>query len=313
MDWADLGPTKSDILFWARPGPEDRAGPGPTWPSNKTGGGNYFSPHSPACRTLFVLHAGNKTKRHNKGGRRITWCGGGGVSLVCRLRWWCCGGGRWRCRGSRTAVPNNGYCFERTAVLLFFSSFLPVSSFSLLSLCFSPFFFPSLSSLRLFFFPLFFFVFCPLSCLCSPVFFLFSLLSVLSSFGSPSFFFLPVSVFLFYIYRSEKALGPSLVRLGSGFRGGWSATTRDSNAPLPCFRQGEWPVGQWLWSVVQGVGLRVGEACGLEREEMRLKKKKNQRKPFFFPPVLHVQGRKKEEQCRSKRHHSVFFFFLFFT
>ena len=108
------------------------------------------------------------------------------MSLVCRLRWWCCGGGRWRCRGSRTAVPNNGYCFERTAVLLFFSSFLPVSSFSLLSLCFSPFFFPSLSSLRLFFFPLFFFVFCPLSCLCSPVFFRFLSSRFLSSLHSHS-------------------------------------------------------------------------------------------------------------------------------
>ena len=39
MDWADLGP-KNNILFWARPGPEDWAGPGPAWPSNKTGEGN---------------------------------------------------------------------------------------------------------------------------------------------------------------------------------------------------------------------------------------------------------------------------------
>ena len=38
MYWADLGPKK--ILFWARPGPEDWAGPGPAWPSNKTGEGN---------------------------------------------------------------------------------------------------------------------------------------------------------------------------------------------------------------------------------------------------------------------------------
>ena len=40
MDWADLGPKKTIILFWARPGPEDRAGPGPAWPKLKTGGGN---------------------------------------------------------------------------------------------------------------------------------------------------------------------------------------------------------------------------------------------------------------------------------
>ena len=44
MDWADLGPTKSDMLFWARPGPEGRAGPGPAWPSNKTGRGGIVPP-----------------------------------------------------------------------------------------------------------------------------------------------------------------------------------------------------------------------------------------------------------------------------
>jgi len=43
MDWADLGPKQ--ILFWARPGPEDRAGPGSAWPSNQNGRGELFSPH----------------------------------------------------------------------------------------------------------------------------------------------------------------------------------------------------------------------------------------------------------------------------
>ena len=68
----------------------------------------------------------------------------------------------------------------------------------------------------------------------------FSLFS-LSSFGLSSFsffsFFSPLLPFslLFSIYRSERALRPSLVRMGSGFRGGWLATTRDNKAPLPCF------------------------------------------------------------------------------
>ena len=61
MDWADLGP-KNNILFWARPGPEGRDGPGSAWPINKTNwartslaqhkkltGGIIF-PHPPACR-----------------------------------------------------------------------------------------------------------------------------------------------------------------------------------------------------------------------------------------------------------------------
>ena len=50
------------IIFWARPGPEDRAGPGSAWPKPKRGGGNYFPP-TPACRTLLVLHAGKETRK----------------------------------------------------------------------------------------------------------------------------------------------------------------------------------------------------------------------------------------------------------
>ena len=62
MDWADFGPN-TIILFWARPGLEDWAGPGPAWPSNKRWRGELFSPHPSACRTLFVLHAGTKKKK----------------------------------------------------------------------------------------------------------------------------------------------------------------------------------------------------------------------------------------------------------
>ena len=32
--WADLGPTKSSISVWARPGPDSRAGPESVWPTN---------------------------------------------------------------------------------------------------------------------------------------------------------------------------------------------------------------------------------------------------------------------------------------
>jgi len=92
MDWADLGPTKSDILFWARPGPERQGWARTSLAQQQNWRGELFSPHPPTCRTLFVLHAGNKTKRNNEGGRRITWRGGGCASLVCRLRWRCCGG-----------------------------------------------------------------------------------------------------------------------------------------------------------------------------------------------------------------------------
>ena len=52
--WADFGPKwvgpisaqkKLNIIFGARPGPEERAGPGSAWPKPKRGGGNYFPPH----------------------------------------------------------------------------------------------------------------------------------------------------------------------------------------------------------------------------------------------------------------------------
>ena len=50
MDWAELGPN-TIILFWARI----------RLAQAKTGGGNYFPP-TPACRTLFVLHAEKEKK-----------------------------------------------------------------------------------------------------------------------------------------------------------------------------------------------------------------------------------------------------------
>jgi hypothetical protein len=117
---------------------------------------------------------------------------------------------------------------------------------------------------------------------------------------------------LFYIYRSEKALGPSLVRLGSGFRGGWSATTRDSNAPLPCFRQGERPVGQWLWSVVPGVGLRVGEACGPRRERKCVLKEKEKKPKETIFLSSHAACPGEEERGTVSFKTTPFRFFFFF-
>ena len=61
MDWADLGPKK--LLSSSGPDPAQKTGLGqdPPGPTIKTGGGNYFPP-TPACRTLFVLHAEKKRK-----------------------------------------------------------------------------------------------------------------------------------------------------------------------------------------------------------------------------------------------------------
>jgi hypothetical protein len=88
--WADLGPkwvgpisaqNKKHIIFWARPGPEDRAGPGSAWPKPKRGGRNYFPP-TPACRTLLVLHAGKEKEMNARMRRKVTWRGGGCASLA---------------------------------------------------------------------------------------------------------------------------------------------------------------------------------------------------------------------------------------
>jgi len=74
------------------------------------GGGDLFSPsHPPVRRT--ILHVGETyaTKLSKSGGaRRGTWREGSGDLLVRLLRWQFCSGGRWRCRGSRTAAPSSG-------------------------------------------------------------------------------------------------------------------------------------------------------------------------------------------------------------
>jgi len=93
---------------WPREEKTNNAGPESAWPSNITSGGELFSPSPPACRTLFVLHAGEKQRNCKQlRGRKVTWRGGDGALLVWLLRWRCCGGGRWRCCGSRAAAPNS--------------------------------------------------------------------------------------------------------------------------------------------------------------------------------------------------------------
>ena len=46
------------LLVWVGPGPDIRAGPEPAWPRKEKQGGLFFPSHPPACRTIFVLHAG---------------------------------------------------------------------------------------------------------------------------------------------------------------------------------------------------------------------------------------------------------------
>jgi len=68
MDWANFGPKK--LISPSGPGPiqKTRLGQDPPSLATKTSGGNYFPP-TPACRTLFVLHAEKekKIKRKNEG------------------------------------------------------------------------------------------------------------------------------------------------------------------------------------------------------------------------------------------------------
>jgi len=228
---------------------------------------------------------------------------GGGVWL---RRWWCCGGGRWRCLGSWTAAPRSGATLSNDGVTVF-------SSFPFLYFGFSPFRFV-LSSLWFLLFSLLFFF-----CLC------FSLLSVSLFFRSSLFLLLSLS---FFPPFSSLFFGLFIEPKGGAFYGcTWGARAAAVGRPFGCSCRGS--ASCFLGRCAAGgrpvssVGGPTAWGFGLVRRVVQrergnafcfFRKRNNQRKPFFFPPVLHVQGRKKEEQCRSKRHHSVFFFFLsFFT
>jgi len=93
MDWADLGP-KNNILFWARPGPEYRAGPDsaqkaglgqdPPGP-DQNGRGELISPHPCMQNAIRSACREGKTNKNQKKGR-------GKKSYLARSWWrrWCC-------------------------------------------------------------------------------------------------------------------------------------------------------------------------------------------------------------------------------
>ena len=135
------------FLFWARPGPEGRAGPGSAWPINKTSWartslaqhkkltGELFSPHPPACRTNLLHAEGNAGDKSKMRGKESLPGAEEAVALVCRLRWRCCGGGRWRCQAALwfqrqlQAVILSPTFFPVPCCSFVFSRSLAVSSF----------------------------------------------------------------------------------------------------------------------------------------------------------------------------------------
>ena len=52
------------------------------------------------------------TKRKNNKGEEKVPGAAEAVLLDGLLRWWCCGGGRWQCRGSRKAAPSSGVAVQ---------------------------------------------------------------------------------------------------------------------------------------------------------------------------------------------------------
>jgi hypothetical protein len=89
---------KFSLLLWVRTGLAQK--------KKKTRGEELFPPsYPPACRCRRNLC----WKQSKSGGEiRVTWHRGGGALLVWLLRWQCCGGGRWRCRGSRMTALSSG-------------------------------------------------------------------------------------------------------------------------------------------------------------------------------------------------------------
>ena len=92
------GPVKGTHQCWARTGLAHH------WKTNR--GGIILPPSS--CMQNECSASRKKTQTtKKKGEEKCTWCRGGGALLVGLLRWRRCGGGRWRCRCSRTAAPSN--------------------------------------------------------------------------------------------------------------------------------------------------------------------------------------------------------------
>jgi len=107
--------------------------PGPA--TKPTGRGIIPPLPSSCCRTCSACRRNLSRQRSKSGGeRRVTWRGGGSALLVWMLRWQCCGGGRWGCRGSRMAAPSAAVLlFQAAKRLLLFPSPLMFRFFSLLS------------------------------------------------------------------------------------------------------------------------------------------------------------------------------------
>jgi hypothetical protein len=84
--WADLGSTILSASFGLGRTQPRHQGWARTSPTQKIKRGELFPPsHPPACRSIFVLHAGgNETENKGKvgGERRVTWHGEGGALLV---------------------------------------------------------------------------------------------------------------------------------------------------------------------------------------------------------------------------------------
>ena len=245
MGWADLGPkTKKHIIFWARPGPEDRAGPGSAWPKPKRGGGGIiFPPPLHAERYSFCMQGKKReNKREGEGEEKLP---GAEAEAVAGY----VSGGAVVEAGSGVAAPWRrlqaaallSQAAERGLLPLSFTS---VSFPFLLLLWFS---FPLFSLLSVFFFlspfSLFRFFRSPLSLLCFFVFSFFSP-SVLFSPFFPLFFFsfsqrswplfIEAKDAVFYSSHGEQPVGRPLgaaAEVRWVARGGWSAIVSGRWAP----------------------------------------------------------------------------------
>jgi len=239
-----------------------------------------------------------------RGKKSYLWRGGDGVSLVCRLRWWRCGGG---CGG---VLAHGRRLQAAAAVLCFFSVFPWPSRFgfpqvfnsSFLFLCFFGLLsFSSLPSLlSVCFFSLFFFVFLSSR---------FSLLSGLppsfSSFGFSFFFSLLLRFLLSGLsHPSSSSLSQRswvlfieprawLFLMGSRrLVGHWARLPRFGSTRI----SGRCVVGH----CVRSVGSRR------EREE-----KFKQKQPFSFFPAAWSGGRRKRNSVVQNDTVLLFLFFFF--
>ena len=156
-----LGRTRSRHHGWARTSLAQK--------KTKRGGGIIFPLPSSCMKNEYrSAYRRNLYRKWSKSGgeRRVTWHRRGDALLVWLLRWRCCGGGRWRCRGSRTAAPSSGaavssggergYCssiyFSRKPSPVSNSSSFLSLSLSLFPVCFPFLFLPFPFRFSMFFF-----------------------------------------------------------------------------------------------------------------------------------------------------------------